>query len=172
MESNSLLCADKEFAELYQRNQNLAYRLCYLYLRNHADAEDAVQSIFLKLLQSNVVFNDINHEKAWFIITTKNHCKNVLKSWWSTRRVNFDTLPEIPYWDSDTEPGEVIAKLFALPAKYKTVLYLFYVEDYSVKEIAEILNRNESTIKTQLSRGRERLKIDLGGNQNERMAKN
>ena len=55
-------------------------------------------------------------------------------------------------------------KLLSLPEKYKTVLYLYYFEEYSVRENPEMLGQKESTIQTQLSRGRNRLKMDLGGN--------
>lgn len=164
MENNSLLRTDKELAELYQRHVDLVYRLCYIYLKNPVDAEDAVQSVFLKLIKSQIIFNDQEHEKAWLTVTTRNYCKDLLKNWWKTRRVALDTLPEVPSWDGDKQAGKVLARLLSLPEKYKTVLYLYYIEEYSVKEIAEMLGRNESTIQTQLLRGRKRLKIDLGGN--------
>ncbi|XID90343.1 RNA polymerase sigma factor [Paenibacillaceae bacterium WGS1546] len=164
MESNSLLRTDKELAELYQRHADLVYRLCYIYLRNPVDAEDAVQSVFVKLIQSQTVFNDREHEKAWLTVTARNYCKDVLKSWWKTRRVALDALPEVPSWSAAEPSGKVLARLLSLPEKYKTVLYLYYFEGYSVKEIAELLGYNESTIQTQLSRGRKRLKVDLGGN--------
>lgn len=85
-----------------------------------------------------------------------------MKSWWKSRRIDIDSLPDVPYWDKH-ESHEIMDKLLSLPLKYKTVLYLYYYEGYSVKQISEILNRNESTIRTQLCKGRERLKIDLGG---------
>ena len=166
MENDSLLCTDKEFAEIYQRNKDMVYRMCYLYLKNSADAEDAAQTVFLKWLRSNQMFNEQEHEKAWFITTAKNHCKDILKSRWRTHRISFDDLPEVPCWDKDKEPGEVLIKLLSLSEKYKTVLYLFYFEEYSIKEIAAILKRKESTIQTQLSRGRKYLKFDLGGQYN------
>jgi RNA polymerase sigma-70 factor (ECF subfamily) len=163
MEDNSLLRTDKELAEMYQRNVNRVYKLCYIYLKNAVDAEDAVQSVFLKLLKSNIYFNDCEHEKAWFITTTKNYCKDILKSWWKRQRVDFETLPEIASRDEDKQEKEIIVKLLALPEKYRVVLHLYYFEEYSVKEIAELLGRNESTIRSQLQRGREKLKIKLGG---------
>lgn len=153
-----------ELAELYQRHADLVYRLCYLYLKNPVDAEDAVQSVFLKLIQSQTVFNGHEHEKAWLIVTTKNYCKDVLKHWWKTRRVALDALPEVSSWSGDEPSGKVLSRLLALPEKYKTVLYLYYFEEYSIKEISALLGLPESTIQTQLSRGRNRLKIDLGGN--------
>lgn len=163
MEDNSLLRTDKELAKMYQRNVNRVYKLCYIYLKNAVDAEDAVQSVFLKLLQTDVYFNDDEHEKAWFITTTRNYCKDILKSWWKRQRVDFETLPEIASQDEDRQEKEIIVKLLALPEKYRVVLHLYYLEDYSVKKIAEFLGSNESTIRSQLQRGREKLKIDLGG---------
>ena len=164
MENQSLLRTDRELAEMYERNVNMIYKLCYIYLKNTADAEDAVQSVFLKLLSTNTMFHDLNHEKAWFITAARNHCKDVLKSWWRKCRVGLDALPESTLRDGSTQMGEVLESLLKLPEKYKTVLFLYYFEDYSVKEISELLNRKESTIQSQLQRGREQLKIDLGGN--------
>ncbi|MEF2966553.1 sigma-70 family RNA polymerase sigma factor [Paenibacillus sp. M1] len=164
MENNSLLRTDKELAELYQRHADLVYRLCYIYLKNSVDAEDAVQSVFLKLIKSQMVFNDHEHEKAWLTVTTRNYCNDVLKYWWKSRRVDLDALPEVADWSYAKPSGNVLEKLLSLPEKYKIVLYLYYFEEYSVREISEMLGQKESTIQTQLSRGRKRLKIDLGGN--------
>jgi len=164
MESNSLLRTDKELAELYQRHADLVYRLCYIYLKNPVDAEDAVQSVFVKLIKAQMTFNDHEHEKAWLMVTARNCCKDMLKHWWKSRRVALETLPEVSSWEGNEPPGKVLARLLSLPEKYKTVLYLYYFEDYSVTEISVLLGQKESTIQTQLARGRKRLKIDLGGN--------
>ncbi|MDO3681340.1 sigma factor-like helix-turn-helix DNA-binding protein [Paenibacillus ehimensis] len=115
-------------------------------------------------MQSQMVFNDHEHEKAWLTVTTRNYCKDILKNWWRIRRVALDTLPEVPSWNGHESSGKVLARLLSLPEKYKTVLYLYYFEEYSVKEISEMIGHKESTIQTQLSRGRKLLKIDLGGN--------
>lgn len=164
METNTLLVTDKELAEIYQRNVDTIFRLCYMYLKNTADAEDAIQSVFLKLIKAVKKFNDFEHEKAWLIITTKNHCKDILKNWWKSNRVSIDSLPEISSWDNNNEKSvEVLEQLLLLPSKYKEVLYLYYYEEYSIKEISTMLERKESTIQTQLSNGRKRLKISLGG---------
>ena len=132
-------------------------------LKNAFDAEDAVQSVFLKLLNTPLTFTDHEHEKAWLIKTSGNFCKDMLKSWWKRKRVDIETLPDIASKDEDTLTDDVVAKLFALPEKYRIVLHLYYFEEYSVKEISELLNVNESTIRSQMQRGREKLKIDLGG---------
>lgn len=164
MDNNNLMLEDKNLVKLYQRNVSSVYKMCYIYLKNTADAEDAVQSVFLKFLQAGVSFNDQDHEKAWFITTTRNYCKDVLKSWWRRQRIDLETLPEIVSQDDTEREKEIIISLMSLPEKYKSVLHLYYLENYSVKEIAELLKINESTIRTRLQRGREKLKIHSGGN--------
>jgi RNA polymerase sigma-70 factor (ECF subfamily) len=134
-----------------------------MYLKNAADTEDAVSVIFLKLLESSKNFQDHEHEKAWLICTARNVCKDILKHWWRTRRVELDSLPEFPSWDSKDRAGEALSALLSLPEKYKTVMYLYYFEGYSIKEMSQMLKRKESTLQTQLAKGRRLLKIDLGG---------
>lgn len=163
MDNQDLTRTVNEFAEVYERNMDMVYRLCFVLLKNTADADDAVQSVFLKLFKHKKTFYEREHEKAWLIVTTKNTCKDVLKSWWRSRRVDIDALPEKTHWDHDEQQRDILEKLLRLPEKYRTVLYLYYVEDYSVKEIAKLLDRKESTLQTQLSKGRSRLKIELGG---------
>lgn len=149
--------------ETYRRQVSRVYRLCYVYLQNAADAEDAVQTVFLKLFEASIRFEDSEHEKAWLITATKNHCRDRLRAWWKRGRVDWDTLPEPVAATSDADGGEVLAKLFALPEKYRIVLYLYYVEEYPVKEIAKMLGRNESTVRSQLERARNKFREELGG---------
>ncbi|MHA7966018.1 RNA polymerase sigma factor [Paenibacillus sp. CAU 1782] len=145
---------NQKWAEVYTRHVNLVYRLCFVYLRNTADAEDAVQTVFVKLIQSDVQFNGSEHEKAWLTVATRNHCKDLLKHWWKRRRVSLDTLPEIPDWPVGGSSTEVLGRLLQLPEVYKSVLYLYYYEEYSVREISGLLGWKESTIQTRLARGR------------------
>ncbi|MWC28621.1 RNA polymerase sigma factor [Paenibacillus sp. MMS18-CY102] len=163
MRNDSSVRTDDEVSEIYKRNVETIYRLCVLYLRNIADAEDAVQSVFVRLMKSDKAFTDHEHEKAWLIVTAKNYCKDMLKSWWRFRRVRIVPLPEISHWDDSTKGSEIMEQLLSLPSKYREVLYLYYYEGYSVKEIGRMLNRKESTVQTQLYSGRKRLKENLEG---------
>lgn len=149
--------------EIYKRNIEMIYRICFMYFKNRTDTEDAVQSIFLKLMKSNVSFKDFEHEKAWLIVTAKNHCKDQLKEWWRRRKVDLTSLPETVWSDKNDYLGKVLEQLLALPEKYKIVLYLYYFEGYSVREISNMLNSKESTIQTQLAKGRKLMKLSLGG---------
>lgn len=149
--------------QLYQRNVDRIYRICFMYLKNQADAEDAVQSVFLKLFKSEMTFKDHEHEKAWLIVTARNHCKDQLKGWWRTRHVDLEVLPEGIWRDDREGSGAILEKLLSLPSKYRIVLYLYYYEDYSVRELSSMLGRKESTVQTQLAKGRALMKLSLGG---------
>jgi RNA polymerase sigma-70 factor (ECF subfamily) len=146
-----------DFAECYRRYADMVYQLCYICLHNRTESEDAAQDVFLKLMAAEKAFNDEEHRKAWLIVTARNHCVNLLGHWWKSRRTDLASLPEIPCPDR-AEQAEVTELLLALPEKYKTALYLYYYQGYSVREIAEMLRRKESTIQTRLARGRVLLK--------------
>ena len=147
---------------LYTRNVDAVYRICYVYLRSRADAEDAVQSVFLRYLQKQPEFRDENHERGWLLLTAKNICRDMLRSWWR-HRVGLDELPEPAVPMRDEEPSELTEALLALPEKYRITLYLYYWEGYPAREVAALLGCRESTVRTRLQRGREMLKNDLGG---------
>ena len=150
---------------LYEQHVDMVYRMCLLCLRNAADAEDAAQTVFLKALQHERRFRNAEHAKAWLIRTARNQCLDRLKRAGRNREQPLDDerLP-LPAWEDEAQGREVLRSLLALPETYKTVLYLYYYEAYSVKALSRLLGRKQSTIQTQLARGRARLKLDLGGN--------
>ena len=154
----------QKLEDIYGRHADTVYRLCFTYLKNAADSEDAASCVFVKLLDTDKNFRSPEHEKAWLIVTARNYCKDVLKNWWRKSRVQLESLPEAPYWDDYGQQSEVMAALLNLEEKYKTALYLYYFEDYSVREISKILRVKESTVQTRLAKGRQLLKLDLGGN--------
>ena len=166
MENDSIWREGGELTEIYRRNVDMVYRICYVYLRNAADAEDAVQTVFLKLLKTSICFSDCEHERAWLITAAKNYCRDVLKSWWRRKRVDLEWGTQVlsdEAQNGNRQEGalQLTAKLLSLPEKYRVVLYLHYFEGYSVEEMSQLLNRNEITIRSQLQRGRQKLKLEL-----------
>jgi RNA polymerase sigma-70 factor (ECF subfamily) len=97
--------------------------------------------------------------QAWLIVTAANLCKDLLRR--SHRKeLSLDAAENVAA--GNEEKSGMMAAIRALPAKYKTVIYLHYYEGYSVSELAKLLHRPESTIKTWLRRGRESLRESLG----------
>jgi len=158
----SLERTDREITEIYNRHSEMLYRICFAYMKNPADTEDAVQNTFCNLLKSWVIFENAEHEKAWLIRTAANVCKNALKHWWR-KRENLDDFENLQAAKSYVEIDETFCEVMKLPDKYKTTVYLYYYEGYDSTEIAKILQKPQSTIRYYLSTARRLLKAGLGG---------
>jgi len=147
-------------SQIIGKHADMVLRLCYIHLKNKADAEDAFQDIFLKLYEKSPSFKDAEHLKAWLIRCTINHCKNVLGTYWNRNKVSIDTIV-MPTNKEQQQDREVVLTVMQLPYKYRSVLYLHYFEGYPTKDIAKMLNTKDATVRTRLKRGRELLKDSL-----------
>lgn len=147
-----------EYQTLYETYYTMVYRLSLLILKNPQDAEDAAQTIFLKVIEKKPSFTDANHEKAWLLTVTRNYCRDIQRSFWHRKRTDMEQLPEQSVEPFDRQEGLLFEIIQTLPPKQREVVYLYYFEDYSIKEISQILDRKESTIQSQLSAARSRLK--------------
>lgn len=150
-----------DIAALFRRHSKTVYRLSYSYLGNAADAEDATQNVFMKLLDKPRRFNDDEHEKAWLIVCAQNHCRDVLKS--AHRKRTAELTDDLPDSHASAGEDETLAAVLALPAKYKTCVYLHYYEGYRTAEIALITGTPPSTVRSHLSEARALLRTMLGG---------
>lgn len=134
---------------------NAILRLAYSYLHNMSDAEDILQDTLLKYMQSAPVFENEHHEKAWLLCVASNLSKNKI-SYNKVRET--DELLETLTAEEREDLSFVWNAVKKLPDKYREAIHLYYEEGYSTREISRILNRRESTIRSDLKRGRERLK--------------
>ena len=140
--------------QMYQDN---LFRIAFSICQNREDAEDVVQETFLRYHSGAVDFNDEMHIRAWLIRVTINQSKNMLRTFWHRNRTSLeDYMEQLNF--SDTESQELFETVMKLPEKYRTVIHLFYYEGCSTAEIARILNRKESSVRSDLRRGREQLK--------------
>lgn len=140
---------------------NMIYKLALAQTRDVHIAEDVTSDVFLKFMETKKVFESEEHIKSWLLRVTINASHSVFSSSWFKKTVPLEETLEtcgIP-----EEESEVYLAVMKLPEKYRTVVHLFYYEDFSVLEIAEILNSKESTIKSQLLRARALLKESLKG---------
>jgi RNA polymerase sigma-70 factor (ECF subfamily) len=149
-----------EITEIYERHCKTVYRVCFAYMKNQADTEDAVQETFYKLIKVGTPFESKEHEKAWLIRTASNLCKNTLKHWWR-KRENLDDYHYLHAKESFII-DDVFELVLALPEKHKTVVYLYYYEGYDSVEIARILGKPQPTIRYRLYEARKILKAKLG----------
>ena len=130
-------------------------------MKNHADAEDITQEVFLKIIRHDMRYQSMEHERAWIVRVTINLCRDLLKSKWHKTSVSMEEVSEAQRGSCEnfTEiQDDMMWAVLQLPEKYRNCLYLFYYEDYSIKEIAQSLEMPENTVKTNLKRGRQALK--------------
>lgn len=128
----------------------------YSYLHNISDAEDILQDTLLKYMQtSSAMFLSESHKKAWLLRVAANLSKNKINY---NKIRETDELEETLVAEDREDLSFVWEAVKALPEKYREVLHLYYQEGYPTKEISKILNRNESSIRSDLKRGREALK--------------
>lgn len=137
---------------------NSILRLAYSYLHNKYDAEEVLQDTVIKYLQAAPQFKSREHEKAWLLRVAANISKN---------KINYNKIRETDELKEDlvSEYNEDLTFVWdavkELPEKYREVIHLYYHEGYSTAQIASILKKNQSTIRSYLKRGREKLQSIL-----------
>ena len=136
-------------------------RICFVYLKNYADTEDVFQDVFLKYALHKKSFESEKHKRAWLIRVCINRCKDFLRSA-ARKSVSIDELYELPS-DTRDETREILEAVLKLPQNYRTVTYLHYYEGYTAPEIGKLIGKKQNTVYTWLSRAREELKNQLGG---------
>ena len=138
------------------------YRVALSGCRNPADAEDVTQNTFIKLWERKESFEDLEHARKWLIRVAVNECHSLWRTPWRKKTAYLEELPKEPSF-SMGEHSELYYAVLELPVKYRQVVHLYYFEEYSVKEIAGLLNLSETAVQTRLLRARQKLKETLKG---------
>lgn len=144
--------------DMIQKYSDTVYRMAYSLAKNRYDADDIHQEVFVRYLSRKPVFENEEHEKAWFLRVTINLCRNLWKTAWKRKIVSWDVYESGTEEPEKGTKEEVIAAVKQLPQKYRIVIHLFYYEELSIAEISDVLRIRQSTVRTQLVRAREKLK--------------
>lgn len=146
---------NRQAEQLLDRYGQSVLRLSYAYLHNMSDAEEILQDTLVQFLKTSPVFESPNHEKAWLLRVASNLCKNRLIY---DRRRRADPLSETLAQEDRPDLSFVWEAVKALPVHQREVVHLFYHEGFATAEIARIVGRKESTVRSDLRRARLRLK--------------
>ena len=153
------MVTNEQFSCLVKKYIDTVFRVALGYTKSATDAEDIVQNVFLALLKEGKSFESEEHIRHWLIRVTVNEGKRWLRSPWR-RHISYEEyIAALP--DVTEENRDILRTVMALPVKYRMPIYLYYYEEYSTAEIAEILKIPKGTVCTYLSRGREMLKLQL-----------
>jgi len=137
---------------------NAVLRLAYSYLHNMADAEEVLQDTLVQFLKAAPDLGSREHEKAWLLHVAANLSKNRLK--YNTTRQTDELMEELAAKERD-DLSFVWEAVKSLPEKYREVVHLYYHEGYQTAQIAKILGIKETTVRSNLAPGREKLKTAL-----------
>ena len=151
---------DSEFLQLFDQHHNMVYRLALTTTKSPQDAEDIVQTVFLKLWKQQPL---PRKERAWLAQVTVNACRDLMKTLW--RRKVLPLYETVSF--SAPEESALFDAVMALPAKYRVAVHLHYYEGYSYDEIGKMLNISSSAVSMRLHRARNLLRSSLKEEDNE-----
>lgn len=153
-ETDTALIKEKA-ADYFERFGNAILRLAYSYLHNTQDSEDVLQDTLIRYVRSAPRFQNDKHAKAWLMRVAANLSKNRIGY---NRTHPSDELNDTLIAEEREDLSFVWQAVKGLPPNQREAIHLFYQEGYSAAEIAAILRRNESTVRSDLKRGREALR--------------
>jgi RNA polymerase sigma-70 factor (ECF subfamily) len=156
---------ESSFDFLYELYADKLYRIALSNVQNEHDASDVVHDVFLKYLNKKPAFKDASHQEGWFVKVTVNTCRDFLRK--KAHRTHSPLEEVHNVGAEDKNEHDIIFYLSQLPSKYREVITLHYLEDYSVEETAKLLGLSVSGVKMRLSRGREQLKNIIEGYNND-----
>ena len=151
--------ANRRTEQIIDTYGNSILRLSYSYIHNLTDAEDLLQEVLIRYLRSAPSFESAEHEKAWLLRVTINLSKNKIK--FNQRRHTSELIDADFYTEAESDLKIVWEAVKSLPSAYAEVLHLFYQEGYPTEQIASLLSKKESTVRSLLHRGRAKLKAVL-----------
>ena len=152
----------KEYKRLADQYIDMVYRVALNGCKNKYDADDVVQNTFIKLLKCKKQFDTDEHVRNWPIRVAVNECNSLWNSSWRKKVTSLDEREDEPTFTTP-EKSELYDLVMKLPPKYRQVVYLYYYEEFSVKEVAEMVKISETAVQTRLQRARKKLKDQLGG---------
>ena len=161
---------DKEelLGEIMNKYGQEILQLVYSYVKNKEVAEDLTQDIFIKCYKSLHTYKGKSKLRTWLWRIAINQCKDYIKSWYNKKVIVTENEYTIVQKESveqtviqNDEDHRLASAVMNLPIKYREVIYLFYFEEFPIKDIAMVLEVKENTIKTRLRRAKELLKKGL-----------
>ena len=145
------------FTEPILENEEMMCKVAMSMLRNEKDCEDAIQSAILTAYEKLSTLKHEEYFKTWLMRILINNCNKQLR-----QRKKTSVLTEIQAVStSSVEEVEVRAAVESLPIKIRQVIILYYSEQFTTKEISEILKIPKGTVLSRLDKGRKLLKTEL-----------
>ncbi len=157
---------DREIVRIVETYSDMLMRIALNRVNSIAEAEDVVQSTFERLMRRQPHFENREHEKAWLIKTAIRICIDEARK--ASKHASVPLNEEITAAYSE-ESFELLDTIRQLPEKDRDAVYLYYYEEYTVKDVAKLLGEREGTTRSRLSRARKKLRAIMEGENNEQV---
>lgn len=154
---------EEELRRLMNQHKNDLMRMCCVFLKDQALAEDAVQETFVKAYKAMDTFRGDSSEKTWLTRIAINTCRTMRRDRWFRLVDRSVALDALPLSTAGGEDRALMDAIMSLPYKYREAVLLYYYQGLTVREMSEALGVAASTISTRLKKSRERLRYDLEG---------
>lgn len=156
-----LVCGNRKILveDVVREYSTVIYRISMLRLQNKSDAEEVVQDTFLRLVcqvNKGMVFETEEHLKAWLLKVAVNRGKSIVTLAWNKKTEGLDSANEIAIQEEESYAYDYVLRL---PEKYRVAIDLFYFEQLSTEQIADVMKTKPATVRSYLHRGREKLKL-------------
>ncbi len=149
--------------EIVRTYSDMIYKIAFRYVRNKYDAEDVVSETFLNYFRKERSFESEEHRKAWLIHVAINEAKTLLSGRRYDEEINEELLGGEDRQADTDEKMDLKAAILRLPEHQREVITLFYLQDFSIQQVAEVLGKNKNTVAVTLARARENLRGYLEG---------
>ena len=146
--------ATEETERIIRQYADMIYRIAVHHTGSQADAEDILQDVCVELLTRCPCHGDPEHLKAWLIRVTVNQCRSLHRLAWRRKCEPLEDHRDL----AQPEDVSVMEEIRQLPETMRDIIYLYYYEEYTIAEIAEILRKNPNTVSSALQRARRRLR--------------
>ncbi len=159
---------EEAFEEIVKMFKKQLLLIAKLRLKDDALADDAVQETFINLFLNIKKIKEYSKLKSWITVVLINNCNNLIK-----KNKNIELFYELDFF----HPNEKIEEDFQniddqidflkfiefLNMEERTIIAMYYSQNYTTKEISDILNIKESTIRSKMLRAKAKIKEKLGG---------
>lgn len=155
------MSAEEKIEQLLNDYGNSIFRMCFLYLKDYHLAEDAAQETFIRAMYSYHSFQNKASEKTWLLQIAINACKNIMRTNWfrlSRNELKEDVQNPDNFSEAIIEEDSLSKAIMRLRADDRKIILLYYYQELSMKEIAQIVGKNENAVIQRVNRARSRLK--------------
>lgn len=167
---------EKQLEQLMDEHADYLMKVAYVYTKNWATAEEVVQDVFIKFYNKSDQFEARSKVRTYLVKMTVNQAHDYLRSWRYKKEMLLeglsikrnDTMKSTEQlFHAQLEKSELVSKMITLPVQSREILYLYYFEEFTTREIANLLKLSEGNVRTRLSRARTQLKDTYSFNEEE-----